>query len=649
MIERQSEIYEVTRVRRLISFVGLALLLLSQLLLSSLPVDEAIVFPRYTWVAVAGLLLFLSGLFIRPAPRWEKLSNYRLFSDEVFWVLAAVTFSALATVGAGLFQRTYIPVLSIWLMAGIAYLYAFTRSTASVKEIKNWVKTSRVEIAAVVFVMLLAGALRFYRLGELPRVLDGDEGLIGLAAQSTVEGRLANPFALWENFGALYLQAINVAIRLFGDTAFALRLAPAIGGVLAVPALYLFARQIGGRNIAVVAAFLLAVSHTHINFSRIVSVAYIHGTWLVPLELYFLLSGLEKRQVWRTALAGMLLAIHFSIYLTAQVITVLAVVYLLLLFIFYRSRFKAIARAALAFWGGVFIMILPEALYISKNMNEFLNRLAQNGTFQSGWLERTIQSTGQSPISFLFERVVHAFLSLFYYPAFDFYGSPSPMLTVVSSALFLTGLGIALYRVRQPSYLLLNGYFWATTVSIGVFAIPPSADSYRMLMAFPAALIMGAIGLDQILEMIGIGWEKAKNAYTLSTAIVLGSLLLLNVWIYYGDFAGQCRFGGNLEGRFASYLGSYVRTVESESSIYLLSDPIFFYGSHGSTDFLAQSRPIVNYPDPMASLTPVTGETIVASPDRIQELEEWVNLHPGGEIHYLYDCKNTILMAYQIP
>ena len=282
-------------------------------------------------------------------------------------------------------------------------------------------------------------------------------------------------------------------------------------------------------------------------------------------------------------------------------------------------------------------------------MNEFLNRLAQNGTFQSGWLDVTIQSTGQSAATILFGRVVHAFMALIYYPAFDFYGSPVPMLTVVSSVLFLIGLAISLVRTRLREYLLLNGYFWGATFSVGLFAIPPSADSYRMLMAFPAALIMCAIGLDQALEIFGIGWGNAKKAYAASVSVVLLSLLVLNMWTYFGDFAGQCRFGGNLAGRFASYLGSYVRTVESESSVYLLSDGQFFYGSHASTDFLSQLRPIINHPDPIDSLHAINGETIIANPDRIQELEEWVRLNPGGEVHYVYDCKNTILMAYQVP
>lgn len=650
MTSQQPEMHgDIMKVRRFIAFLGFALLLLSQLLISSQPVNDAVVFPPFTGLIVAGLAVFLSSLAVPPTVFWQKLSTRLLFRDRIFWFLFAITFSVLAAIGATLPQRNYIPVLSIWLMGAFGYLRALTDESLSLETIRLKIKENRTEIWIVVGVMTIAGILRFYELGQVPRVLDGDEGRIGLVAQSTVAGVLSNPFALWENFGALYLQLINLAIRFFGATAFSLRLLPAIGGVLAVPALYLFARQIGGRRIALIAAVLLAISHTHIHFSRIASVAYIQGTWLAPLELYFLLSGLEKRQAWRTALGGILAAIHFSVYLTAQVIVGLVLIYMVIAFLFYRSWFKTTYRAALAFWGGFIITILPEVFYISRNTNEFLNRLGENGTFQSGWLDITMQSTGQSAITILFERVVHAFLSLIYYPAFDFYGSPSPVLTVTASALFLIGLGIALVRVRQPGYLLLNGYFWGATFSIGVFAIPPSADSYRMLMALPATLVMGAIGLEQVLELFGIGWENAKTAYSFSVSVVLLSLLVLNLWTYFGDFAGQCRFGGDLAGRFASYLGSYVRTVESESTVYLLSDAQYFYGSHASTDYLSQLRPVVNHSEPLDMLNPITGETIIASPDRIKELEDWVRLKPGGEIDYLYDCKRTILMAYQIP
>lgn len=654
MTERSSKTSgDVNNVRRAIAFVGIMCILISQFLIFSQPVDHTIVFPPYTFLAFIGIVIFSLSWFIKPNAILEKAATWLLFNDWVFWLFVAFALSGVVTfaiVNLTLFARiNYIPVVTLWLFSASAYVYVFWDHSINLSTLVDWFKKNQNELLSVLAVTLLAVVVRFYKLGGIPRILDGDEGLIGLFAQSTTSGTLANPFALWENFGAMYLQLINTSIGLFGVNAFALRLLPAIGGTLAIPSIYLLARWIGGRRIALIAALILAFSHTHIHFSRIVSVAYIHGTWLAPLELYLLLSGLEKRQSWRTALSGIILAIHFSVYVTAQVIAALAFIFMLLSLIFYRQWFKERIRQALVFWGAFLTLILPSAYYIFKNPNEFFSRMSANGTFQSGWLQLTMETTGQSAVEVLFGRFVHAFLSLIYYPAFDFYGSTSPVMSMITSAFFLAGLVIALLRLRKSEYLLLNGYFWGATFSVGIFAIPPSADSYRMLMALPAAFIMAALGLDQILEAFGFGWKNNRSAYIFSASAVLTSLLIFNMWTYYGDFAGKCRFGNDLVGRFASYLGSYAGSVENEYPIYLLSDTNYFYGSHGSTDFLSQRRAIINVSDPVDTLNPVSGETIIANPDRIPELEAWARTHPGGQLNYRYDCDKTILLAYQVP
>ncbi|MFZ5881987.1 MAG: glycosyltransferase family 39 protein [Chloroflexota bacterium] len=605
------------------------------------------------WFSILGVGLFLVSQVIR-IPAWmQRLTGRLTASHTVTWILAAIMLAVLATVGARLFQiatrSNFIPVLTVWFMAGGAFVAAFLGGFSGRVDWRAWFERHRAELLTLLVIVILGAALRFYKLGEIPRVLDGDEGRVGQAAQETALGVLANPFALWDNFGALYLQMINACLRIYGPTPFALRLLPAIGGILAIPAVYLLGRQIGGPRVALIAAFLIAVSHTHINFSRIASVAYIHGTWLAPLELYLLLSGLEKRSAWRTALSGAILAIHFSVYLTAQVVTAMILVYMLISLLFLRSWFLAAWRPALAFWGAFLLMLAPETSYILSSPDQFMNRLVQDGTFNSGWLAATMQATGQNALSILSERVVHAFLSLIYYPARDFYGSPAPMMSMISATAFLLGLGLSLWRTRSPRYLLLNGNFWAATLAVGIFAVPPSADSYRMLMALPSALIMAAIGFDQAIEYFGLGWERMRLAYAVTIGSILFSLLIFNVWTYYGDFAGQCRYGDNLTGRFASYLGKYVSTVESEATIYLLSDATYFHGSHASTAFLSQYRLVLNVPEAIEGLQFVSGETIIASPDRIEELNVWAHDHPGGDLHYLVDCQNTILAAYQIP
>ena len=644
---------DVRRIRRVVAFLGLFLILLGQFLIYSTPLNDRVIFPPQSWLSLLGVALFLIGQAI-PSNKWtERLSARLGVSPRLAWIGVALALSALATLGAELFQistrSNYIPILTVWFLGAIAYVTAFFNGEPLQFDLRAWWTRYRNEVLTVLGLIVLAAAARFYMLGEIPRVLDGDEGRVGLAAQTTVLGELANPFALWDNFGALYLQAINLSLKFFGPTPFGLRLVPALGGILAVPAVYLFARQIGGRQVAFIAAFLIAVSHTHINFSRIASVAYIHGTWLVPFELYFLLSGLEKRQAWRTALSGVILAMHFSVYLTAQVVTAMILVYMLICAVFLRAWFRDLWRQVLAFWGGLLITLLPELVYVIRTPEQFLNRLAQDGTFNTGWLADTMAATGHSAVQVLGERVIHAFLALIYYPALDFYGSPTPMLSMISASMFLLGLGLSLWWTRSPRYLLLNGNFWAATLAVGIFAVPPSADSYRMLMALPAALIMAAVGLNHVFEYLGLGWEKARGAYVASVGAVLASLLIFNLWTYYGDFAGQCRYGDNLAGRFASYLGKYARSVTSESDIYLLSNNIYVYGSHASTDFLSQRRTIINVPEPLDAHQFVSGETIIASPDRITELLDWARAHPGGELRYQYDCQRTILLAYQVP
>lgn len=656
MTERQLEREgDVKNIQRLVAFIGVFILLLSQFLVFSQPIIDEVLLPPYAPLGIVGVAIVVLSQLIRPTPFWQRLAVKPVFSERVFWIFVATLLSLLAAVATAFFMKytrvNYIPVLTVWLLGALSYVYAFVKTDSALHtgSLMDWVKAHGSEIIYVLVIMVFAAAVRFYRLGEIPRVLDGDEGLVGLQAQLTTGGALANPYSAWENFGGLYLQLINLTMRFFGINALGLRLMPAIAGVLAIPAVYLFARQVGGQRIATIAAIMIAFSHSHIHFSRIVSVAYIQDTWLIPLELYLLLSGLEKRQSWRTALSGVLLAIHYSVYLTSQIITVLVLIYMLVLAVFYRSWFKPRISQALAFWGGLFIILLPVAYSAYRAPNGFVDRLTQAGTFQSGWLEIHMQATGQTVAQVLVGRVVHAFQSLLYYPAFDFYGSSVPMMSMISSVMFLAGLGIALWRIRDPMYLMVNGYFWGAVVAVGVFATPPSADSYRMLMALPVAVTLAALGLDQILDLMGLEPERLHGAYRTAVSAVLASLIIFNLWTYYGDFAGRCLFAENTVGRFASYLGAEVGRIDNDLNIYMLSDNIYIHGTHPSTTLLSRNRPVINYPDPISGLEVTSGETIIAPPSRIEELENWMRTRPGGQLHYVYECESTILLSYRVP
>ncbi len=627
--------------------------ILGQIILHTTPIDETIVLPMTAWFSIAAVITFaLASLYRPPSPPkfiFPNLPN----KGKILWLVFAVFLSIVAALASILFEQNalnnYVPVVSIWLIGAFCYWMAFAPRQIAQADWKGWFSNHRTELLTLGIIVLLAASMRFTLLGEYPRIIDGDEGRIGAFSQATESGPLANPFALWDNIGALYLQAINVSINIFGAGPYALRFLPAVAGTLAIISIYLLARQVGGREVALIAAILLTFSHTHIHFSRTSAVSYIQGTWLVPLEMYLLLSGLEKRSSWRAGLGGILLAIHLNIYLSAQIMAGVLLIYTFIGLLFFKERLRPAWRQFLVFWGGFLSASIPGITYMLRHPQEFLSRMNAEGTFNSGWLQNEILMTGKATAQILFERVIHAFLSLIYYPTFDFYGSPTPMMSLISGSLFLLGMTYALVNLHSPKLLMLNGYFWGATVAIGVFAIPPSADSYRMLIALPAAVILAATGLVKLLEKIGLSWQKTPYRHAAIVAVVIANLMIFNVYTYYFDFLGQCRFGGDPQTRFASYLGTYVRATERETDIYLLSNDTFQYGSHGSVDFLTQNRHIQNYPNPVETLQAVSGAIIIASPDRIDELRAWIRKHPGGKLHAEYDCQKTILLSYQMP
>jgi hypothetical protein len=101
--------------------------------------------------------------------------------------------------------------------------------------------------------------------------------------------------------------------------------------------------------------------------------------------------------------------------------------------------------------------------------------------------------------------------------------------------------------------------------------------------------------------------------------------------------------------RFASYLGHYLRALDRNTPVYLLSDSEVRYGTHSSVDFLTGGRPVTNVDEPVRGLAFQTDAIVVAVPARIDELRVWALEHPGGTFQEAFDCQRQMLLAYRLP
>lgn len=633
--------------RMLAAGLALLLLILSQVILQALP-DGTI---AGLLLALLGGLIFIAFALREPPARVVRLLARTRLSFRAICVLISLLLTltaAFLTVVYEMRDRTdYLPIVFIWLGGVATFIAGFAAGRTF--PVRAWLKENRRELVLVALIVLLAAALRFINLGELPRVIDGDEGLIGHYAINARGNPLANPWSLFANIGGLYRHSIGFAIKVLGQTPFALRLLPAIGGTLAVLALYVLARHLFGKRVAAFAAFLLAVSHAHIHFSRTVAVTYTQSTLFAPLEIYLFISGLSKRDPLRMAIGGALLSLHFSTYLGAQVLIAFLLVYTVIAALVARPLLRGAWRTWSVFWLSFIVASLPEFTFILRHPEEFVARLNAGGTFQGTWLADQAAATGGSQVQILIERVSHAFLALNQYPVQDFYGAFIPLVDVITAALFMLGMLYALWRTRDYRYLLLNGWFWSITVAVGLFSLPPSADSYRMLMALPAALLMAAIGLDLIVNVLSAPTRRPSWAIAGLAGLVLLVIAGYNTRAYYVDFLQQCRFGGDTATRFASYLGKHLSTLDREATVYLLSDQGLRYGTHPSVDYLSKSLPVTNVDGPVTDIRPGIDTAIIAIASRADELRDWARDYPGGKLHQEFDCGKLMLVAYTLP
>jgi 4-amino-4-deoxy-L-arabinose transferase-like glycosyltransferase len=144
----------------------------------------------------------------------------------------------------------------------------------------------------LIFIILVAFATRFYKLGSVPSGLYQDETAIGYNAYSllhTGKDEYGKRFPLYfKSFGdyklPVYIYMSAIPVKLLGMTPIAVRLPSAVFGFLSVIVFYFLVKNITKEeNLATISALFLALNPWHIHYSR--------ATFEVSIALFFYLLG----------------------------------------------------------------------------------------------------------------------------------------------------------------------------------------------------------------------------------------------------------------------------------------------------------------------------------------------------------------------
>jgi len=434
-----------------------------------------------------------------------------------------------------------------------------------------------------------------------------DEVPFWSAARSIALGGLTPPFF---DFG-VYTFPIASSIfqgwvlRWAGLNLWGWRFSSVLPAVASIIPLYLLARELFDRRVAVAAGIMLAANPYFISFARL---GYNNSQSLFPAALcvYFLVLGMKRNSLFFLWLAGMTAGLGFYTYYAAWIGLVVIVV----VFIGHPIGGRHVSRKnliplLLVILGG-FAMILPRILYGFGNalhykiwepslVNTFYGkalfgeeRIGQAATFlidnQTG-----IFYDPALYVIMLLRGLILSTIVLFdpmnYQDQINIYGLAGPV-----SSIFLTlGLGWTIANMRKPRFFILSTWFWAGLILLGGLASFPPRPSH-MISILPAMALISAVGLIFLLDALSLptslpgGTSTGKN---ILTGCILVAVTAAGLFQYFVIMPYKFAPGLN---EYASWMGRQV--TEPAKFVFIEQDPVPRAGLNEYTLKLSQHEVI---------------------------------------------------------
>ncbi|MBI5285717.1 MAG: hypothetical protein HY874_11545 [Chloroflexi bacterium] len=318
---------------------------------------------------------------------------------------------------------------------------------------------------------------------------------------------------------ALFLKAGN------GDN-FAWKLFSVCAAASAFIPFYFLIRELFRTRVAVVATVLFASSHYIFGYAH--HFLYLDGMLPTTLGLWLLVIGLRRDSALALFASGMALAGGFYTFESGRAAVAVVAVFMLT---FGVRSFRPAVFLPLA--GGFILLALP--LFATDGPYHVLDQM-----FGQSAVSYSSDVTGDRWHRVLV-NIQYSFVSFNYMAEGRHYvwGSMADPLTAM---LFVLGLGVTVFRVKQPAYRLLCTW-WLIEVAFNGFSNPyPQPPISRMHAVVPPVAALAALGFDAIIRpftdvspyrrlVSDRNWRFAGG--TLAIAALLPVVLYLNLYRFW--------------------------------------------------------------------------------------------------------------------
>jgi hypothetical protein len=505
---------------------------------------------------------------------------------------------------------------------------------------------SRYEIIGLACLIAAAFLLRSWGVEAHPHVLGGDEGSAGLIALEFVTGTRNNLLSLgWFNYPALYFWLLSLCQRLLGPSVVAIRWFSALGGALAVAALYWAARSLYGRWFGFWSAGWLAAFHLHLFFSRL---AYsniwdgfflmlaVGGIWLAwegSTRPGFLLAG-----------AGIGLGQYF--YLTGRLIPVIVLLWLVPLAFQRRPNRQQIGGVAAMFLMALAISLPLLELYLA-HPDWLLFSTERVSMLLPGWTAEAAHALGTTPVGLLVEQTVVTALGLIVAEPQGIYsGTGIPLLFSLSAAAFCTGLLIAVWHWRRPRY------DWLLIVMAGVLLIGglsiEAPSSQRLLFLAPVLAILIGLPLETIRRRVVRRWQLWAGVF-LSAVIAIA--VAQNLAFFFGDYLPRERYGSP-NGEVAQGIIELLPQLPAGTVTYFVGGDRMGFRSIPSIAYVLPRATGIDLAPPYRLPADAPGDRqllVVLLPEQLQALKSVQAQLPEASLQRRYNREGGLLFYWLSP
>ncbi|HLE79982.1 MAG TPA: glycosyltransferase family 39 protein, partial [Dehalococcoidia bacterium] len=428
-------------------------------------------------------------------------------------------------------------------------------------------------------IVLLAAALRFSDLGDLPFGLWYDEAAIGLEGHRILTDSAYRPlYAPSTTSPAAFVYLVAGAEALFGKTVFAVRFVPALMGVLSTLLSYVVGRKLFGPWAGVCAAALFAVARWDINFSRI-GMQGATAPFLTLLTCALALAALKSRRMAVYAALGVAIGSLFWFYTSSVFFIAVLLAPLSVLILRERSFLKTHQAGLAVALAGALLAAAPVLLQAWMTPEQLLNRPQQASIFRGKTAAESVEAVRTS----LGQHLL----------MFHIRGDPNgrhnlpgePMLDWFTGIFMLFGVVAALRQWRDVRSLLLLS--WLVIMLLpGVLSLEFEApQGLRSIGVIPAAVLLATLGL----ERFTVSFRPLFNR-SLSSAFAMAGLALvtaLNAGTYFGAQANNFAVWNGFS-TAESMVGRRLAEKSSQDQRALVS---VFYLGHPAVRFYTDTTP----------------------------------------------------------